>query len=273
MRVVLRVVRSRHLDPGELFGSGAIFIHVAHGAQGIGIGDCAAIDNLKRIIRHIHTPGTRRGAGGHRFGARAPGQRDQRDIALAKRNRFHRMADMHHIRTATHIGGIEVLELRQPQIIRHIEGPKPRRGAGAEKPVHIILGKPRILQRAIGDFSMQLGHGCIIGLAGRVLKGTHDIALAIGTHEWRLSSSILMAGWKQRRGGLSPPRRSEKPVQRGAAITGTAMPSPSRGRRAPARRSSASAARIWRAVSSCVRLETRSFNSAWPRAISASTVW
>ena len=226
MRIVLRVVRSRHLDPGELFGSGAIFIHVAHGAQGIGIGDCAAIDNLKRIIRHIHTPGTRRGAGGHRLSARAPGQRDQRDIAFAQRNRFHRMADMHHIRTATHIGGIEVLELRQPQIIRHIEGPKPRRGAGAEKPVHIILGKPGILQRAIGDFSMQLGHGCIIGLAGRVLKGAHDIALAIGTHEWRLSSSILVAGWKQRRGGLSPPpvRRKAGSARRGHHGHGNAKP-------------------------------------------------
>ena len=172
------------------------------------------------------------------------------------------MADMHHVRTAAHIGGIEVLEFRQPQIIRHIERAEPRRGAGAEKPVNIILGKPGILQRAIGDFSMQLRHGCIIGLAGRVLKGAHDIALAIGTHEWRLSSSVLMAGWKQRRGGLSPPWRAEKQVQRGAPITGTAMPSPSRGRRAPPRRSSASAVRIWRAVSSCVRCETRSFNSA-----------
>ena len=199
------MMRSRHLDPGKLFGSGAIFIHVAHGAQGIGIRNGAAIDDFKRIIRHIHAPGTRRGAGCHGFSARAPGQRDQRDIALAERDRFHRMADMHHVRTAAHIGGIEVLELRQPQIIRHIERAEPRRGASAEKPVHIILRKPGILQRAIGDFSMQLGHGCIIGLAGRVLKGAHDIALAIGTHEWRLSSSVLVAGWKQRRGGLSPP--------------------------------------------------------------------
>ena len=133
------MMRSRHLDPGKLLGSGAVFIHVAHGAQGIGVGDRAAIDNLKRIIRHIHAPGTRRGAGCHRLSARAPGQRDQRDIAFAERNRFHRMADMHHVRTAAHIGGIEVLEFRQPQIIRHIERAEPRRGAGAEKPVNIIL--------------------------------------------------------------------------------------------------------------------------------------
>ena len=169
MRIVLRVMRGRDLDPGQLLAGGAVVVHMAHRAHAIGVMRGSAVSRLKILL----------GAGGarrHRRGARLAGQRDQRDRAFAGGDGFGRMADMDDVGTAAGFGGVDMPHL-QPEIIHHRPGAA-RRIAGAEIAVDIGLGQPGVLERALGDFGMQLRGGFVGCMPGRMLVNPGDVGLA-----------------------------------------------------------------------------------------------
>ena len=67
------------------------------------------------------------------------------------------MAEMDQIGAAAGLGGIDVAELFhvEAEIVGHRHHPA-RRVAGAEIAVDVGLGEASILDRALGDFGMQL---------------------------------------------------------------------------------------------------------------------
>ena len=67
MRVVLGVMRGCDLDPGQLFGRRAEFVHVAHRHHGVHVGDRRKIRLLELRVRHAGRNDARRGAGRHAF--------------------------------------------------------------------------------------------------------------------------------------------------------------------------------------------------------------
>ena len=145
VRVVLRVMGGRDLDPGELLAGGAVLVHVAHGAHAVGVVGGGAVGGLEIEL----------GAGRarrRRAGARLAGQRDQRDAAFAGGDRLGGVAEMDQIGAAAGLGGIEMADL-EAEIIGHGHHPA-RRVAGAEVAVDIGLGEARVLQRAFGDFGV-----------------------------------------------------------------------------------------------------------------------
>src|SRR5690606_17331858 len=48
--VPLGVVAGRHLDPGQLLAGGAVLVHVARGAHGVGVVGGAAVDVLEAVL-------------------------------------------------------------------------------------------------------------------------------------------------------------------------------------------------------------------------------
>ena len=119
VRVVLRVMRGRDLDPGELLAGGAVLVHVAHGAHAVDVVRGRAVGRLEIGL----------GAGRarrHRAGARLAGQRDQRDRALAGGDRLGGMAEMDQIGAAAGLGGIDMADL-EAEVVDH----RPQRRPGA----------------------------------------------------------------------------------------------------------------------------------------------
>ena len=189
IRVVLGMVRSRHLDPGELLAGRAVLMHMALGAHriAIGVGDAVGIFPLEIGLRRVAQ--LWRNAGGHAFAARPSGQRDQRDIAFACRDRLRCMADQAQVGSAADVGRIDMAR-PQIQIFDHRGRAHAGRVGRAEISVDVVLAQTGIEQRTLGDFSMQLRHRTIRGLARRVLIGADDISLAMNGHA--LFSVILL---------------------------------------------------------------------------------
>ena len=169
MRIVLRVMRGRDLDPGQLLAGGAVVVHMAHRAHAIGIMRGGAVSRLKVLL------GSRR-ARRHYAGARLAGQRDQRDRAFSGGDGFGCMAEVDQIGTAAGFGGVDMPHL-QPEIVDHRPGAA-RRIAGAEIAVDVGLGQAGIFERALGDFGMQLRGGFVGGMPGRMLVNSGDVGLA-----------------------------------------------------------------------------------------------
>ncbi len=180
MRVVLGVVRGRHLDPGELFAGGAILVHVAHRAHRVFVED---LRPQGMLVLHIgHRCGEMPlGRAGSALRARPPGEGDQRDAAFAGRDRRRRMGDMGEVGRAPQLRAVEVAHL-QPHVIDHGKRPKTGRVAVTEIPVDIGLAQAGIQQRAIGDLGVQLCQRRVIRLARRMLIRSDDIGLAAQAH-------------------------------------------------------------------------------------------
>ncbi|APO52550.1 hypothetical protein BD122_19806 [Bradyrhizobium diazoefficiens] len=186
MRIVLRVVRGRDLDPGELLAGGAIVVHVAHGTHAIGIMRGRAVSGLEIGFRAGR-------ARRHHAGARFPGERDQRDRALARRDRFRGMTEMDDVGTAAGLGGIDVAELFgvEAEIVDHRPGAAGR-VARAEIAVDIVLAEPGILDRALGDLGVELGGGFVRRMPGRVFVDPGNVGLALDGQNRGLRSRFLL---------------------------------------------------------------------------------
>jgi len=98
---------------------------------------------------------------------------------LPGRDRFGGVAEMDQIRTTAGLGGIDVAHL-QTEIIDHRPGTAGSI-AGAEIAVDIAFGQPRVFNRALGDFSMQLRRGFIGCMPGWMLVNPGDVGLALDT--------------------------------------------------------------------------------------------
>ena len=104
MRIVLRVMGGGDLDPGELLAGGAVLVHVAHRAHGVGVRRGDGVGPLPAALGLVRVARPRRGAGGHALAARPPGQCHQRDIAFAGCDRFGRVRREHDIGGAAKLG-------------------------------------------------------------------------------------------------------------------------------------------------------------------------
>src|SRR3989442_1412813 len=110
-----------------------------------------------------------------------PRQRDQCDLALAERNGLGGVGDVDDVGRPAGVGRVHVAEL-QAQVVGHRERPEPGRVARAEVAVHVVLAEPRVLERAPGDFGVELRHRLVVGLARRMLEGARDVGLALDRH-------------------------------------------------------------------------------------------
>ncbi len=170
--VVLRVMRRRDLDPGELLAGGAVIVHVAHRAH--------AVDVVRGgVIRGLEIGFGADGARRHRPGARLARQRDQRDRASPGGDGFRGMAEMDQIGAAAGVGGVEMADL-QAHVVGHRHDAA-RRIAGAEIAVDIGLGQPGIFQRALGDFGVELCGGFVGCVPGRVLIDPGEVGFSSDT--------------------------------------------------------------------------------------------
>ena len=182
MRVVLRMVRGGHLDPGQLLTGGAVLMHVPHCRHRVHVGRGRRIGKFEAGFRHRHGRGARRRAGRHALGSRPPGQGDQRDRAFAERDRHGGMVDLMDIGGAADIGRIHVLQL-EAEIIDHRQRAEPRRVArGAEVAVDIVLAEAGIGERARQHLGVQLWHGLVGGEPRRVLVNPDDVGLVPDAH-------------------------------------------------------------------------------------------
>ena len=136
MRIVLGVVRGGHLDPGELFGSGAEFIHVALGCQGIHVHRHQTVGPFVGRVRYIGDgdPLLRAAAA---FGARPAGERDQRNLAFAFSDCLCGMRGVDQIGTAANVGRVEVTDL-QTHVVDHVERSEAGSITGAEVGVDVL---------------------------------------------------------------------------------------------------------------------------------------
>ena len=181
IRIVARVMRSRDLDPGELFAGGAVLMHVAHGAHGVAIRSRQPIRKFPRRFRLVRIAQPRRGAGRLTFAARPAGERDQRNIALAECDGLGGMRGERHIGGAAEFGGIDVAKF-QIHVLGHGGRPRARRIAGAEIAVDVVSAQPCIIQRTECHLSVKLRHRLIRRMPGRMLIGSGDIGLTLDCH-------------------------------------------------------------------------------------------
>ena len=142
VRIVLRVMGGRDLDPGELLAGGAVLMHVAHGAHGVAVGGGQPIGKFPRRLRLVRIAQPRRGAGRLAFAARPAGERDQRDVAFAERDGLGGMRRQRHIGRCRRArwnrrGGVS------DSCTRPWWRPGTRRVAGAEIAVDIVAAQSR----------------------------------------------------------------------------------------------------------------------------------
>ncbi len=170
VRIVLRVMRGRDLDPGELLAGGAVIMHVPQRAHAVGIVGGRSISRLEIRLGAGRT--RRRGTG-----ARLARQRHQRDRALARRDGFGRVAKMDDVGAAAGLGRIDVAHA-QAEIIHHRPGAA-RCIARAKVAIDIGAGQPGVLQRALRHFGVQL-RGRLVGrMPRRVFVDSGDVRLAL----------------------------------------------------------------------------------------------
>ena len=113
-------------------------------------------------------------------GAWFAGERDQRDLALAGRDRLRRMIHMHDIRRAAGFRRVGVAHV-QAEVVGHREGAEARRVAGAEIRVDVREAEPGVGEGAARDFGVELGDGDPFGLARGMFVNACDTGLAINT--------------------------------------------------------------------------------------------
>ncbi len=183
VRIVLRVVRSRDLDPGKLLAGGAVLVHVPHRAHGVAVRRGDGVRRLPSGLGLVGGSGPRRRAGRHAFAARPPRERDQRDVAFAGSDRLGRMRGERDVGGAAKLGGFGMAKL-QVHVFRHGGGAGARRIAGAEIAVDVVAGEPGIGQRAQRHLGVELRHGLVRRMPRRMLERAGDIRLALDAHAW-----------------------------------------------------------------------------------------
>ena len=193
MRVVLRVMRGRDLDPGKLFRGGAEFVHVPHGAHGVEIADHRTVGMLERHVRRVVRENMRDGADGGRLRTRASGQCHQGDPAFAHRDGFRRVRDMKQIGRAAGIGRIHMPDI-EAEIIQHRQRPEAIGVARTKIAVDVIPGQTGSLEGAPGDFRVKLPERFVGRLAGGVLVSADDIGCAVDAHA--VSAGAVRRYWE-----------------------------------------------------------------------------
>ena len=115
MRVVLCVVRCRYLDPGELFRSCAMFIHVSVGNHAINIGNHRPKWRFKGVVRRIHGV-SMGGVGSRRLGSGSSREGNERNTAFTRVNRLDGVSDVINIRRAPTFRCVDVPQI-QAQVL------------------------------------------------------------------------------------------------------------------------------------------------------------
>ena len=191
MRIVLRVMRGRDLDPGELLGGRSELVHVPHRAVGVHVHDGRTVRELERIVgRRRAAAAARHGAGRHALGARAAGQGDQRHLALARGDRLGGVTDMKHVGRAAGVGRIDVTDL-EAHVLDHRHRPETGRIAGAEVAVDVVLGEAGVLQGALGALGVDLGQRDVLREPRRMLVDAGNVSFALDTHWWAVPLVIV----------------------------------------------------------------------------------
>ena len=125
VRVVLRVVRGRDLDPGELLARRAELVHVAHRHHGVHVDRRRAVRLLERALGRAGAVTRLQAA--RAFRARPAREGDQRDVAAAGSDRRGCMRDMHDVRGTAGLGRVDVAHL-EAEVFGHRQS---RRAPGA----------------------------------------------------------------------------------------------------------------------------------------------
>ncbi len=214
MFIMLGMVRSGDLDPGQLLGRCGELVAVAHGGHGVVIDDHLVERSLEGgvggVVVIVGQGGLRRRPGPARQG-------NQGDGTFARRNGFRRMTQMHHIGRTTRIRAVHIANV-QAHIFHHGQPAQTRRIPGAEIAVHVILAQPRIGKGAPGHLRVQLRDGLVHRMARWMFKGARDVRLACATHEL-MSPVNSLCGGVDRDGGTprtAAPVRTIGPVFRAA---------------------------------------------------------
>ena len=184
--IVLRVVRGRDLDPGELLARRPVLVHVPHRGHGVLVDDRRPVRELERDVRARGPVAARRGAGGHALGARPARERDQRHVALARRDRLRGMRDVNDVGRSARLRRVDVPEL-EPHVVGHGQAAEARRIARAEIAVDVVLREVGVGERAHRRLGVELRQRLLVRLARRMLVDTRDIGLALDGHA-RLAS-------------------------------------------------------------------------------------
>ena len=71
----------------------------------------------------------------------------------------------------------------EAHVVHHVDAAHAGRVGGAEIAVDVLVREPRVLQRALGAFGMQLRHRFVHGEARRMFERADDIGLSFDAHE------------------------------------------------------------------------------------------
>ena len=152
--IVLGMLRGGDLDPRELRARGSVLVHVAHGGHGVLVDHGGSEGKLERDVgRGPVVP--RRGAGSHALGARAAGQGNQRDLALARGDGLGGVSHVNHVGRSPRLRGVDVPEL-ESHVIRHGKPAQSRRVARAEVSVHVLPGEPGVDEGTLRRLRVEL---------------------------------------------------------------------------------------------------------------------
>jgi hypothetical protein len=117
------------------------------------------------------------------LGVRTACQRDERDIAFARGDRFGRVRHVGEIRAAAHVGRVDVAKLVQVHVVRHAPDVRARRVTRTEVAVDVVLGESCVFERPFCDFRVQLRDRFIGRFAQRMLVNAGDVSLAFDGHD------------------------------------------------------------------------------------------
>ena len=204
--VVLRVLGRRHLDPRQLLGSGPELVHVPARRQRVHTQHVGSVEAFEAGLGRGGEGGD--GVGGaaragsapatedaRARGSRLPGQRHEGDAALPRGDGCGCVTDVDVVRRATGLGGVDVGELVEAEIIGHRHRAEAGGVAGAEVAVDVVEGEPGVGQRAQRHLGVDLRQRPVGDLAPWVLVSAHDEGLASDGHDpdWtpRLPTSNL----------------------------------------------------------------------------------
>ena len=154
VRIMLRVVRRRDLDPGELLAGGAVLMHVAHGAERVDIGCGQPVGEFEvrfRLVRVAHAA-----AGGDARLRGFPASVISATLHLPSGDGLGRMAEPAPHRNSRRHRWSRHGGVWQTEIVGHRHRTRPGASPAQKKPSISSLRQPRILDRALGDFGMQL---------------------------------------------------------------------------------------------------------------------
>jgi hypothetical protein len=128
------------------------------------------------------------------FGTRPPGERDQRDVAMAGGDRLRRMRHMDEVRGAAGLGRVDMAHA-QAEVVDHAQHAEAGCIAGAEVAVDVLELEPGIGQRTARAFVVELRGGLVGRLAQRMFPGARDAGFSLdghARHSRRMLASLMM---------------------------------------------------------------------------------